>query len=163
MNYRIVKTNRKSDFDSIRNVYYRTWTYSYVGLVPQALLDNIDPKATWHPETRLNNTLVAIQDNKIIGVCTYGPARRPKYAGLGEIYSLYVLPEFQHHGIGQELFKQALSILEKQFDETYLIVLKNNLASRAFYELFGFQATDDLIADQTEFGILHEIVYIKSL
>lgn len=163
MDYQIVKTNRQTDFDSVRQVYYQTWSYSYVGLVPQALLDNLNPKATWHPETRIDNTLVALtKDQKIVGVCTYGPARRQEYAGFGEIYSLYVLPQFQHQGIGQKLFQAALNTLTKDFTEIYLLVLKDNLIARAFYELFGFEASDDCIADQTEYGILHEVVYIKN-
>lgn len=161
-NYQIVKTTKQTDFDSIRQVYYQTWNYSYVGLVPQALLDNLDEKNTWHPETRIDNTLVALTNNQqIIGVCTYGPTRRKKYAGFGEVYSLYVLPQFQHQGIGQKLFQTALEILRKDFDNLYLLVLKNNLIARAFYEMFGFEASDDCIADQTEYGILHEVVYIK--
>lgn len=161
MNFQIVKTDQNIDVDAIREVYYQTWVYSYVGLVPQGLLDNIDKKTTWHPENRLNNTLVAIVDQKVVGVCTYGPARRNRYQNYGEIYSIYVLPNFQHKGIGKKLFQKALDILEKNFDALYLIVLRDNLPSRAFYEMFGFEPTDDLIADQTEFGILHEIVYIK--
>lgn len=163
MDCQIAKTDSQTDFDSIRRVYYQTWTYSYVGLVPQALLDNINLKSTWHPETRINNTLVALtKDQQIVGVCTYGPARRKKYSGFGEIYSLYVLPQFQHQGIGQKLFQAALDTLQKKFNEIYLIVLKNNLTSRAFYEMFGFEVSDDFIADQTEYGMLHEVVYIKS-
>ena len=161
MNYQIVKTDSQTNFKDIQEVYYQTWQYSYVGIVPQGFLDNLN-KDMWHPSTRSNNTLVVVTaDQKIVGVCTYGPARRPKYNGLGEVYSLYVLPEYQHQGIGQKLFQRALDILNQEFQDIYLIVLKNNLASRAFYELFGFQSTDDLIADQTEFGILHEIVYMR--
>ncbi len=161
-NYQIVKTNQSTDFDSIRQVYYQTWTYSYAGLVPQALLDNLDTKKNWNPETRVDNTLVALtNDQQIVGVCTYGPARRQKYTGLGEIYSLYVLPQFQHQGIGQKLFQSALDILQKDFDDLYLLVLKNNLIARAFYEMFGFEASGECIADQTEYGILHEMVYVK--
>jgi len=163
MDCQIVKTDSQTNFDSIREVYYQTWIYSYVGLVPQALLDNIDQETTWKPENRLNNTLVAVTSNQeIVGVCTYGPARRKKYAGFGEVYSLYVLPKFQHQGIGQKLFQAALNKLRKRFTEIYLLVLKNNLNSRSFYEMFGFEASDDLIADQTEYGMLHEVVYLKS-
>lgn len=163
MNFTISKANQNTDFSAIKNVYYQTWTYSYVGIIPQALLDNLDKNNTWHPETRLHNTLIACNDDKeIVGVCTYGPARRHKYDGYGEVYSLYVLPKFQHLGIGKELLQRALDILQEQYSSIYLIVLRDNLHSRAFYEWFNFVATDDYIADQTSFGILHEIVYLKN-
>lgn len=157
----ITRTDKNSDFEAIKKVYYQTWRYSYHGLVPEALLNNLNPHNTWDPQTRWNNTLVAINDGKTVGVCTFGPARRKKYSNFGEVYSLYVLPKFQHQGIGQKLFQKALHILEKDYASLYLIVLKNNLFARAFYEMYGFQATTDCIADQTKFGLLHEIVYTR--
>lgn len=160
MNFQIVKTDQQTDFEAIKEVYFQTWNYSYIGIVPQLFLDQLD-KNIWHPEKRWNNTLVAIVSGKIVGVCSYGPARRKKYSGFGEIYSLYVLPQYQHQGIGKKLFQGALEILEQQFNQFYLTVLRDNLTARAFYEMFGFEETDDLIADQTDYGILHEIVYCK--
>ncbi|MHC6120341.1 GNAT family N-acetyltransferase [Companilactobacillus sp. FL22-3] len=157
----ISRTNRSSDFEAIKQVYYQTWRYSYHGLVPELLLDQLDLKTTWNPKTRWNNTLIATDNQKTIGVCTFGPARRQKYYGFGEIYSFYVLPKFQHQGIGQKLFQSALDILSKDYDSLNLIVLKNNLSARAFFEMYGFQETADRIAEQTKFGLLHEIVYTK--
>lgn len=157
----IARTNKNSDFEAVKQVYYQTWCYSYHGLVPESLLNNLDPNTTWNPKTRWNNTLVALENKKIVGVCTFGPARRKKYSGFGEVYSLYVLPRFQHQGIGKRLFQAALDNLEKDFASLYLIVLKNNLSARAFYEMYDFQATTDYIADQTAFGLLHEIVYTR--
>lgn len=163
MTYKIVRTTKTSNFEEIKNVYYQTWNYSYRGLVPNALLDNLDRENTWHPEIRWNNTLVAMTDDqKIIGVCTFGPARRKKYSGFGEIYSIYVLPTWQHHGIGQRLFQQALNLLQNEYEKMYLIVLKNNLSAQAFYELFGFEETTDHLAEQTAYGLLHEVVFQRN-
>jgi Acetyltransferases len=161
MDYQIIKTNQESDFESIKNVYYKTWLYSYVGLVPQGFLDNLD-RNIWHPEKRWNNTLIAISDHQTVGVVSFGPARRQKYSGFGEIYSLYILPQYQHQGIGQKLFQTALDILEKEFQQVYLIVLKDNLIAQAFYEMFGFEETLDQIAEQTEYGMIHEVIFIKN-
>jgi len=161
MPYQISKTDQHSDFEAIKKLYCQTWNYSYCGLVPQGFLDSLTEN-TWHPETRWNNTLIAqTSDHEIIGVCTYGPARRQKYAGFGEIYSFYVLPKWQHRGVGQKLFQAVLDILNRQFQQLYLIVLKNNLSAQAFYEWFDFKETDDFLAEQTEYGILHEVVFIK--
>ena len=163
MDYQIVKTDSKSNFASIKELYYKTWTYSYIGLIPQGYLDNLN-KDVWHPEKRVNNTLIAVtkDDQKIIGVVSFGPARRHKYAGYGEIYSLYVLPEYQHQGVGKKLFHAALNSLEQNFEQIYLIVLKDNLIAQAFYEMFGFEGTLDLLAEQTPYGIIHEIVFVKN-
>lgn len=154
----IVSTTKDFNFQKISNLYYQTWQYAYVGIVPQALLDNLRVDI-WHPETRWNNTLVALNGDKVVGVCSFGPARRKKYQGFGEIYTLYILPEYQHQGIGQKLFTAALENLAKKFNDFYLIVLKKNLIAQAFYEMFGFEETLDQIADQTEYGIVHEVVF----
>lgn len=161
MDYQIIKTNQKSDFESIKDLYYQTWRHSYIGLVPQGFLDNLD-RNIWHPEKRWNNTLIAVSNNQTIGIVTFGPARRKKYSDFGEIYSLYVLPQYQHQGIGQKLFQTALNVLEKQFQQIYLIVLRDNLIAQAFYEMFGFEETLDLPTEQTDYGMIHEIVFVKN-
>jgi ribosomal protein S18 acetylase RimI-like enzyme len=154
----VASTTKDFNFQTIRELYYKTWQYAYVGIVPQALLDNLKIDI-WHPETRWNNTLVALDGEKVVGVCSFGPARRKKYQGFGEIYTLYVLPEYQHQGIGQKLFAAALENLTKKFNNFYLIVLKKNLIAQAFFEMFGFEETLDQIADQTEYGLVHEVVF----
>ena len=162
MNYRIIKTDKDTDFEAIKKLYYQTWQYSYQGLVPEKLLNNLSENDTWHPEKRINNTLIAITgDGEIIGVCSYGPARKEAYSDYGEIYSLYVLPQWQHQGVGQKLFQSTLDILSKKFSKLYLLVLQNNLSAQAFYEWFGFKETNQLFTDQTKFGTLKETVFAK--
>ncbi|MQS76441.1 GNAT family N-acetyltransferase [Companilactobacillus halodurans] len=161
MTFKIIKTGKYFDFQKISQLYYQTFIYSYVGLVPQKYLNEITPK-TWHPKTYWNNTLIALDGDKVAGVCSYGPARRSNYQNFGEIYTLYVLPKYQHQGIGQKLFQKALNILHSEFSELYLIVLKNNLIARAFYEMFGFEETLDLIVKRTNYGLIREIVYIEN-
>lgn len=161
MNYKIIKTDHSTNFESIKELYYQTWTFSYADLVPQDFLNQLD-KSIWHPEKRWNNTLIAVTpDNQIISVCSYGPARKKQYIGYGEIYSLYILPHYQHLGIGQKLFQSVLTILEQEYKKIYLIVLKNNLAAQGFYEKFDFQRLNILLKDTTDYGTLLETIMIK--
>jgi len=162
MNFNVIKADKNTNFDAIKKLYYQTWQYSYQGLVPEKLLNSLDENDTWHPEKRMNNTLIAVTTTgEIIGVCSYGPARKEAYAGYGEIYSLYVLPKWQHQGIGQKLFQAALDTLTTRFPKLYLLVLQNNLFAQAFYEWFGFKETNQLITDQTKLGTLYEAVFVK--
>ena len=62
----IISTTKDFNFQKISNLYYQTWQYAYVGIVPQALLDNLRVDI-WHPETRWNNTLVALDGDKVVG------------------------------------------------------------------------------------------------
>ncbi len=156
--FRIEKATRESDFEAIRNVYYRTWITSYKGIVSQKFLDSIKKEVLWHPEKRWQSTFVAMSDNnEIIGVCSYGPARKKSYKGFGEVYSIYVLPEWQRTGVGKALFLAALEILEANYKKLYLLVLKNNLSAQKFYQSFGFEKTTDIYHD----GIFEEITFVK--
>jgi hypothetical protein len=35
MDFNIVKANQQTDFKAIKELYYQTWTYDYIGIVPQ--------------------------------------------------------------------------------------------------------------------------------
>jgi len=50
MNCRIIKTDKDTDFEAIKKLYYQTWQYSYQGLVPEKLLNNLSENDTWHPD-----------------------------------------------------------------------------------------------------------------
>ncbi|WP_262344306.1 GNAT family N-acetyltransferase [Lactiplantibacillus plantarum] len=101
LTYRIVRAEADSDFGKIRQLYYETWQSAYRDLMPASYLQQLTP-ATWRPERRWQNMLLAMTaDGEVVGVCTFGPARHANYEGWGELYSLYVHPNYHHHGIGQ--------------------------------------------------------------
>lgn len=158
---RIEQATPNSDFDAIRCVYYETWQAAYRHLIPTSFLKQLSP-ASWKPEQRWQNTLLAITGTeKMIGVCSFGPARMADYAGWGEIYSLYVLPQFQHQHIGSQLIAGALKQLNETYANNYVRVLNNNLAAQKFYMKFGFKKTDTVLEDVTRFGTICELVMIR--
>ena len=59
-------------------------------------------------------------------------------------------------------FSKVANLIIKFANDFYLIVLKKNLIAQAFYEMFGFEETLDQIADQTEYGIVHEVVFTSN-
>lgn len=130
-----------TDFNAIRQLYWQTWQAAYQGQVPAAILSRLTP-AVWHPEKRWRGTQLAVNAaGKIIGVCSYGPARLALLAGWGELYSIYILPDYQHQGIGQRLIHPALVSLKRQYRRLYLEVLATNKAAQAFYVQMGFHQT----------------------
>ncbi len=84
-----------------------------------------------------------------------GPHRRPPCAGpfcseegrkVGEVFTLYVLPEFQDRGIGRQLLAASFSALsERGCERAFLWVISNN-PSQFFYERVGGRR----IANRTE-------------
>ena len=159
--YTIQKTNRETDFSAISQVYYQTWQDAYRNLIPKSFLEKLDPQKTWHPETRADHTFIAVSDDqKIVGVISYGPSRKSTYKNFGEIYSLYVLPDWQGLGIGQQLFEKALAQLKMDFENIYLLVLKNNIPAQKFYQHHDFVKTDNIFEDKSKLGNIEEVMYI---
>ncbi|WP_461223968.1 GNAT family N-acetyltransferase [Lacticaseibacillus suihuaensis] len=154
--FRITPACPSDDFTAVAAVYWQTWRTSYRNLVPAAYLASLTP-ATWHPETRIETTLLAkTAAGRIVGVCAYGPARRPARAGQGEVYSLYVLPEFQGQGLGRRLLQGALARLTQPI--CYLVVLAANHGAQHLYADCGFVPSGERVTSPTPFGSLVEII-----
>lgn len=158
---KVIEATASSDFDAIRQVYYVTWQDAYHGLISDDFLAHLSP-ASWHPERRWQDTLLAVDDkDKIVGVCRFGAARLPDFNGGGELYSIYVLPQFQHTGVGGVMMTRAIQRLHEKFDQFYIRVLDNNVSAQKFYQHFGFSVTDQIMEDTTKFGTIRERVMVK--
>jgi GNAT superfamily N-acetyltransferase len=84
----------------------------------------------------------------VVGMTSFGlsrPSGRPlggPYAEsrIGEVFTLYVRPEFQEQGIGRQLLSAAFATLaERDCGRVVVWVLRDN-ASRYFYERMGGSA-----------------------
>ncbi|MFC6253234.1 GNAT family N-acetyltransferase [Secundilactobacillus hailunensis] len=138
----IEPANENSDFDAIRQVYYQTWLATYQNQLPSTILKRLTP-ATWQPEQRWQNMQLALTDtNQIVGVCSYGPARLAAWSAYGELYSIYILPEYQHQGLGKRLIEPVLKALTAKYQQIYLEVLTTNLSAQQFYTRMGFYQTE---------------------
>ncbi|MGA8664499.1 MAG: GNAT family N-acetyltransferase [Thermoplasmata archaeon] len=70
----------------------------------------------------------------IIGYAVGAATRKPSFGYDGELVSIYLLPEFQHRGIGRELVRRMVRTLyERGFERVLVRVLTANSA-RHFYE-----------------------------
>jgi ribosomal protein S18 acetylase RimI-like enzyme len=85
---------------------------------------------------------VAVQDRAIVGWVAAGRCRDADRAGpgQGEIYAIYVLPEWWGRGAGRLLMAHAVRALtEAGADDITLWVLQANQRARRFYEAAGFR------------------------
>ena len=82
-------------------------------------------------------SLVALQENEIVGHILFSPAViesvNRQVEGMG-LAPMAVLPEYQRQGIGSELIRQGLDILRKR-GCTFVIVLGHP----DYYPRFGFE------------------------
>ncbi|WP_318671150.1 GNAT family N-acetyltransferase [Paenibacillus sp. PSB04] len=85
-------------------------------------------------------TLGAFINSGLIGIVTFVRESNPKTVHKGNIYAMYVQPEFRGNGAGKSLVQELIS-KAKQCDgleQINLTVISNNNAAKRLYESFGF-------------------------
>jgi ribosomal protein S18 acetylase RimI-like enzyme len=129
------------------DIHVRTWQAAYAHVFPADKLVTLDeqrpqrerwwrgwlenPRPAW-------SALVAEQAERIVGFVSVGRARNDE--SLGELYAIYVLPEFWGAGHGRALMGESLDRLRREgFDEAILWVLEDNPRTRRFYERGGWR------------------------
>lgn len=159
----VVRRGRASDARQLANVYRETWRATYIGIIPalplQGALDRRD-EAWWRNAIRKEpNLLVLDIGGTIAGYATCGMARCAS-PSTGEIYELYILPEYQGMGLGEYLFEGCRGTIDRM-GLRHLIVwaLVENDQARRFYSNCGGQA---LARSRERFGsaLLSKVAYV---
>lgn len=139
------------DAASIARVHVETWQSAYAGILPDEYLIGLDIA----DETRKWRTLLAgdradtvalvaecteeTGRRTVVGFGTAGPAQDVNLLYDGEVYTLYVAPDWQGRDLGQRLLGALLrSLFERGMEDAIVWVLAGN-ASRFFYEHMGAQ------------------------
>jgi ribosomal protein S18 acetylase RimI-like enzyme len=155
----VIRRATPDDVPAVARVHIATWRSAYKGIVPQEFLDAMDEPdnlarrlSNWNMVTENPNVLFYVAEdeaNGIIGFASGGKCRnqQPEFAEYeGEIYALYLLPEYHGQGIGRKLVKTIVQDLQDAGYQKMLIwVLKDNHPSRAFYERIGGQYVHELM------------------
>lgn len=118
-------------------VHWRCWHAAYAGIVSPAYLSKLTPeKCTEMAFSWRDNLLVAKEGECVVGFVGYG-SRGEEAPDTGEIFALYVLPEYWGTGVSQALMEAGLERL-KTYPKVALWVLKENARAIRFYEKCGF-------------------------
>ena len=116
-------------------VHWKCWQETYPGLVSREYLDALTLEKTEERAFQWrDNILVAKDEERVIGFVGYGKSSE---ADTGEVFALYVLPEFHGGGVGQRLMDAALERLAV-YPRLCLWVVKGNSRAIRFYEKNGF-------------------------
>ena len=146
---------RPGDAAAIAKVHVETWRAAYAGLVPddylvsmteskQALMWNNMIRRAAAPEAVLAAESTDLPGGRIVGFGSCGGARGQ--SGSGEIFTLYVAPDWQGQGIGRLLLEALFAQLRGSgLNQAVIWVLSGNPA-RFFYEALGGHR----IAERTE-------------
>jgi len=151
--YKMIKIRPAStkDAQEIVGIKNTTWKDTYKNLIDPQYLNSLKKskevikkwqnriiKATENQNTHL---WVACNSSNVIGFIWAGKARQPSVEDLDyEIYAFYILPEYQHQGIGKKLFVTFTDTIK---DDFFLWMLKDN-KSELVYKKLGCQKTDHI-------------------
>lgn len=140
------------DIPAIAALHIEGWKGAYGGMVDQAYLDRlsvekrIEDWTVWMASGE-SETYLAEEGGIAAGFITIGRTKtappgsspiRPSHSG--EVYALYLHPDYWRKGIGTMLLKHAAKALkDKKHSTLCLWVLDANTRAKAFYEKMGGQ------------------------
>ncbi|MBN08114.1 MAG: GNAT family N-acetyltransferase [Rhodospirillaceae bacterium] len=134
-----------ADTRAISEVYIDTWRSTYAGTLPDHVLvgmkaDRLSSSFARALEHRTEIIMVA--DHREHGIMAMGSAGRNRGDNAtysGEVYTLYVHPDFQNQGMGETLMAHLFRALAEAGHTSALIWVLAPNPSRFFYERMGGQ------------------------
>jgi len=140
------------DASAIASVHDAAWTNAYSGIVPHAALTKMVRRRgeKWWADAIRRSTVVLVLEiaDKTVGYATLGRNRVKTLPYDGEVYELYMLPEYQGVGLGTRLFLASRNELKRRRLKGAVVwVLADNAPAISFYENAGGRA----VAEGAEF------------
>lgn len=141
----MIRRATESDAAGIARVQVETWRAAYADVLPAETLADIDVDRRaeqWRGWLGgASSTFVGEVDGEVRGFAGVGEAREEQ--GVGELYTIYVLPGEWGTGLGTRLIERAEEELRARgFDRALLDVLADNPRARRFYERQGWRSTE---------------------
>ena len=137
-----VRRAENRDAEAITAVHDSAWRYAYDGVIPAKELSRIVARrgARWWDRAIRRGTAVLVLEvgGTICGYATVGPNRARNLPQKGEIYEIYLKPEYQGVGLGTRLFLAARRELARfGFDSVVVWALADNDGACRFYRNAG--------------------------
>ena len=136
---------RPEDASRISEIHSTSWRSAYSGIIPfKALNRMINRRDTnwWATAIRRSTIILIIEvGEEIAGYATLGANRVNTLPFEGEIYEIYLQPEYQGIGLGAKLFTDARQELRRRGYKGFVVwALSDNEPSLRFYENAGGNA-----------------------
>ncbi|MGB8901017.1 MAG: GNAT family N-acetyltransferase [Methylocella sp.] len=137
-----IRNAREGDAEGIADVHDAAWRDAYRGLIPGRELERMIARRGprwWHSAILRGSRLLVLDfDETIGGYASYGRNRVPSLLYGGEIFELYIAPEFQGLGFGTRLFEMARRDLAEHGYSSFLVwALADNERATQFYVKLG--------------------------
>lgn len=137
-----VRRAENSDAEAITAVHDAAWRNAYDGLIPAKELARIVARRGsrwWDRAIRRGTAILVIEvGGAVCGYATVGPNRARNLSQKGEVYEIYLKPEYQGVGLGTRLFLAARRELSRfGFDSVVVWALADNESACRFYSNAG--------------------------
>jgi ribosomal protein S18 acetylase RimI-like enzyme len=139
----VIRPSQRTDAQSMSRIYVQTWRDTYLSVIPYGYLFEMSvPK---HEQAFFNDlnirqiiSFVAENAGRVVGFITGGYERNSDDIYSGEIYTLYVLKNFQRRGIGGKLVSALATQLNQAGIYSMLVrVLRLNPYRRFYKKING--------------------------
>lgn len=133
--------------DDIKNqalVHCLSFRKAYKGIIPDSFLDDftVEKREKFFTDEyeKYKDTFTIKEHETLIGFATLGKNRdSDKDDSVGEVWGIYIHPDYWGKGYGSKLFDFSISELRKRgYKEITLWVFEKNQRARTFYEKKGF-------------------------
>jgi len=154
-----IRRASKNDAPAIGRVHVETWQSTYAGLLPDAMLvamSDVRQSAWWSrvladPGEARGVFVADDQDMGVVGFGSCGPVRDlpegldGREVRVGEVYTLYVEPDFQNRGLGRRLLDALFRQLKADRCDTAVLWMLAKNPTRFFYEGLGGEQVGERI------------------
>ena len=137
-----VRPAKAADAAAVASTHDEAWRSAYQGIIPGAELEKLINRRGpqwWDSAIRKGSRVsVLVFGDKVAGYANYGRNRARSLHFEGEIYELYLRPEFQGLGFGRRLFTAARrDLLQSGLKSMVIWALSDNDPATEFYRALG--------------------------
>jgi ribosomal protein S18 acetylase RimI-like enzyme len=140
-----VRRAKPSDAEAVARTHDEAWRSAYQGIIPgpelYKLINRRGPD-WWDSAIRKGSRIsIMVVGDQIAGYANYGRNRARSLFYDGEIYELYLRPEYQGLGFGRRLFSAARrDLLHSGLKSLVVWALSDNDPAVEFYRALGGRA-----------------------
>jgi ribosomal protein S18 acetylase RimI-like enzyme len=140
-----IRQAKPSDAVAIALTHDEAWRSAYQGIIPNVELDKLINRRGsdwWDSAIRKGSRIsVLVFGDKVAGYANYGRNRARSLYYDGEIYELYLRPEYQGVGFGRRLFTAARrDLIQSGMKSLVVWALSDNDPATEFYRALGGRA-----------------------
>jgi len=142
-----VRAAQRGDAAAIGALHVESWRDAYAGILPDTVLLRLSAKAEgekWAHVLACGETvLIAETSERLVGFGSCGAARGTALDYAGEVYTLYVHPDYHGQGIGRRLLHEMFVALGRMGHRSAVVWVLQSNPSRYFYEAMGGKRVAD--------------------